>query len=211
MTPAPLARARRAVSRPMPPLPPITTTIWPSSSGSRWVDIAVAAVVMVPLLPASQSFRRRTTGRRLMVAPAEQAMVSGKTPNVRAQAPYQPDMGQRFCAKQVDLSASPITRICLRARFHVACRCPGRVLVEMESNTDFEGAHGGPIRLARVQQRFPGAHGLAEGRRHQRPNEREEHQGNNEAQSNDYPPWPVSRRCWLSCRCSSRVMPFLAR
>ena len=44
-TSAPWARARRAVSRPMPELPPITTTVWPSRSccwpglgaeGRRW-------------------------------------------------------------------------------------------------------------------------------------------------------------------------------
>src|SRR5262249_34634148 len=47
MTLAPSARARRAVSSPMPELPPMTTTIWPSNSGSRWVT-AVVAVVMIP-------------------------------------------------------------------------------------------------------------------------------------------------------------------
>ena len=46
MTLAPSARARRAVSSPMPALPPMTTTVWPSSSGSRCVDTAVVAVVM---------------------------------------------------------------------------------------------------------------------------------------------------------------------
>jgi hypothetical protein len=35
MTSAPSARARRAVSRPMPALPPIKTTVCPASSGSR--------------------------------------------------------------------------------------------------------------------------------------------------------------------------------
>ena len=35
MTPAPSARARRAVSSPMPALPPITTTVCPGKSGSR--------------------------------------------------------------------------------------------------------------------------------------------------------------------------------
>src|SRR5262249_898324 len=33
MTSAPSARASRAVSRPMPEVPPITTTIWPASCG----------------------------------------------------------------------------------------------------------------------------------------------------------------------------------
>src|SRR5262249_46145778 len=33
------------VSSPMPELPPMTTTVWPSNSGSRWVT-AVVAVVM---------------------------------------------------------------------------------------------------------------------------------------------------------------------
>src|SRR5271156_4101024 len=35
MTSAPSSRARRAVSRPMPELPPITTTVCPDSSGTR--------------------------------------------------------------------------------------------------------------------------------------------------------------------------------
>jgi hypothetical protein len=39
-TSAPSARARRAVSSPMPALPPITTTVCPSSSGSRWLTRA---------------------------------------------------------------------------------------------------------------------------------------------------------------------------
>jgi hypothetical protein len=37
MTLAPWARARRAVSSPMPVLPPITTTVCPGKSGSRAV------------------------------------------------------------------------------------------------------------------------------------------------------------------------------
>jgi hypothetical protein len=45
---APSARARRAVSSPMPALPPITTTVCPTSSGSRWGFIAGVAVVMIP-------------------------------------------------------------------------------------------------------------------------------------------------------------------
>ena len=38
ITLAPSARARRAVSNPMPALPPITTTVCPRSSGSRWME-----------------------------------------------------------------------------------------------------------------------------------------------------------------------------
>jgi hypothetical protein len=40
-------RARLAVSRPMPLLPPITTTVSPSSAESRWLVETVLAVVMV--------------------------------------------------------------------------------------------------------------------------------------------------------------------
>src|SRR5215208_6995615 len=47
MTSAPSARARRAVSRPIPALPPMTTTICPSSSGSRWIEVTVGAVLIV--------------------------------------------------------------------------------------------------------------------------------------------------------------------
>jgi hypothetical protein len=45
MTSAPSARARRAVSSPMPALPPITTTVCPTSAGSRWVERGVVALV----------------------------------------------------------------------------------------------------------------------------------------------------------------------
>jgi hypothetical protein len=48
MTSAPSARARRAVSSPIPALPPITTTVWPSSSGWRWMGPTAGAVVMIP-------------------------------------------------------------------------------------------------------------------------------------------------------------------
>src|SRR5262249_50800894 len=43
---APSARARRAVSSPMPALPPITTTVCPRSWGSRGVGETVLAVVI---------------------------------------------------------------------------------------------------------------------------------------------------------------------
>ena len=48
ITLAPSARARRAVSSPMPALPPITTTVCPRSSGSRWMGKVVVAVLMIP-------------------------------------------------------------------------------------------------------------------------------------------------------------------
>src|SRR5262245_25244799 len=44
---APSARARRAVSSPMPALPPITTTVCPRSSGSRRMGETVVAVLMI--------------------------------------------------------------------------------------------------------------------------------------------------------------------
>ena len=47
MTSAPSLRARRAVSSPMPALPPMATTIWPNSSGSRGVTATVVSVVMI--------------------------------------------------------------------------------------------------------------------------------------------------------------------
>ena len=40
MTSAPSARARRAVSRPMPALPPMTTTVWPAGRGTGRSDCA---------------------------------------------------------------------------------------------------------------------------------------------------------------------------
>src|SRR5262245_17629611 len=47
MTFAPSPRARRAVSRPMPALPPITTTVWPSSSGlSRIGDVVSVLMIL---------------------------------------------------------------------------------------------------------------------------------------------------------------------
>src|SRR5262249_5630925 len=33
-------------SNPMPAVPPMTTTVWPNSSGSRWRDTAVVPVIM---------------------------------------------------------------------------------------------------------------------------------------------------------------------
>jgi hypothetical protein len=48
MTSAPSARARPAVSSPMPALPPITTTVCPASSGSRSVEARVVELVMIP-------------------------------------------------------------------------------------------------------------------------------------------------------------------
>ena len=45
---APSARARRAVSSPMPALPPITTTVCPRSSGSRRMGEALVSVLMIP-------------------------------------------------------------------------------------------------------------------------------------------------------------------
>jgi len=49
-----------AVSSPMPELPPMTTTVWPSNSGSRWVT-AVVAVVMIPPVRGSGDLSRNAT------------------------------------------------------------------------------------------------------------------------------------------------------
>ena len=60
ITLAPSARARRAVSSPMPALPPITTTVCPSSSGSRRMGEGLVTVLMfnpLPLIPAPAFFR----------------------------------------------------------------------------------------------------------------------------------------------------------
>src|ERR1700704_3235365 len=48
ITLAPSARARRAVSNPMPALPPITTTVCPRSSSSRCIGEGIATVLIVP-------------------------------------------------------------------------------------------------------------------------------------------------------------------
>ena len=45
---APSARARRAVSRRMPALPPMMTTVWRSSSGPGRVGIVEAVALMTP-------------------------------------------------------------------------------------------------------------------------------------------------------------------
>src|SRR5438552_1600203 len=47
ITLAPSARARRAVSNPMPALPPITTTVCPRSSGSRCIGEGIVTVLIV--------------------------------------------------------------------------------------------------------------------------------------------------------------------
>src|SRR5207244_3235762 len=44
--------ARLAVSSPIPALPPITTTVCPSNSGSRRVGVAAVAPVMTPPMAA---------------------------------------------------------------------------------------------------------------------------------------------------------------
>src|SRR5262249_46384269 len=49
ITLAPSARARRAVSNPMPALPPITTTVCPRSSGSRWMGGGVTVLIVPPI------------------------------------------------------------------------------------------------------------------------------------------------------------------
>src|SRR5579862_103872 len=54
ITLAPSPRARRAVSSPMPALPPIKTTVCPASSGSRLIRVAVVAVLMIPPIRQSQ-------------------------------------------------------------------------------------------------------------------------------------------------------------
>src|SRR5262249_4167996 len=48
MTSAPSTRARRAVSSPIPALPPISTTVWPRNSGSRCGTTGVGVLVMIP-------------------------------------------------------------------------------------------------------------------------------------------------------------------
>src|SRR5436190_7785856 len=49
-TSAPSARAARAVAKPIPALPPITTTVWSLRSGARCVGDGVSVVVIVPPL-----------------------------------------------------------------------------------------------------------------------------------------------------------------
>src|SRR6185369_1308308 len=53
---APCVRARRAVSKPIPELPPITTTVWPNSSVPCWIVDA-----MPDLLMSFKSDRLRST------------------------------------------------------------------------------------------------------------------------------------------------------
>src|SRR5262249_28808228 len=52
-TSAPSARARRAVSNPIPALPPITTTVCPGSSGARRPGESVVAGLMEPPISSS--------------------------------------------------------------------------------------------------------------------------------------------------------------
>src|SRR5262249_26979177 len=47
------ARACRAVSSPIPELPPIRTTVWPSSAGSPTLDTTGAVVVMTTSCPGA--------------------------------------------------------------------------------------------------------------------------------------------------------------
>ena len=61
ITSAPSARARRAVSSPMPALPPITTTVCPSSSGSRsWALCECRGVIVSPSVSPPSAVRCRS-------------------------------------------------------------------------------------------------------------------------------------------------------
>src|SRR5205085_2575591 len=62
ITSAPSARARRAVSSPMPALPPITTTVCPSSSGSRVVALNGCAPIGSPVGGDLVAERRQRVG-----------------------------------------------------------------------------------------------------------------------------------------------------
>src|SRR5215831_10446054 len=66
ITLAPSARARRAVSNPMPALPPITTTVCPRSSGSQWMEEGIVTVLIVP--PIRTATRREDNTLALAVA-----------------------------------------------------------------------------------------------------------------------------------------------
>src|ERR1700689_485917 len=63
-TSAPSARARRAVSNPMPALPPITTTVCPASSGWCRTGTGRLALVMIP--PLDRSGAQARTGSRVL-------------------------------------------------------------------------------------------------------------------------------------------------
>ena len=72
MTSTPSARARLAVSRPMPALPPITTTVWPSSSGSRLVGaVGVAVVIASPSVSLPSAAPRRPACDAAAISRAE--------------------------------------------------------------------------------------------------------------------------------------------
>src|ERR1700679_3093710 len=76
ITPPPLARARLAVASPMPELPPITTTVCPSSSGSRCGGGAAVVVSMVPYSDPSPAMQE--TGEQVI------QMLHGSRPEDRA-------------------------------------------------------------------------------------------------------------------------------
>jgi len=60
---------------PMPALPPITTTVCPSSSGSRWVGEAVVAVLMIPPLDQPNvNAKASTPGSRNSISNCRSAM-----------------------------------------------------------------------------------------------------------------------------------------
>src|SRR5215213_3408673 len=58
MTSAPSVWARRAVSSPMPALPPINTTVCPASSGPRPADAGAVALVLTLVLICLSSRRQ---------------------------------------------------------------------------------------------------------------------------------------------------------
>jgi len=95
MTSAPSARASRAVSSPIPALPPIKTTVWPSSCGSRSDGEAVVAVSMVgSVRVVSGCDRRGAYGRDLLserldrrCVDVREARVSRPIPSTRGRLP----------------------------------------------------------------------------------------------------------------------------
>src|SRR5580658_9468798 len=68
ITLAPSALARRAVSNPMPELPPITITVCPRSAGSWWMGEGIVAVLMVHLRSGHYTSRRAVYSQTQEVA-----------------------------------------------------------------------------------------------------------------------------------------------
>src|SRR5215470_19831592 len=107
-TAAPSARARLAVSSPIPELPPITTTVCPRSWGSRTVGEAVLAVVMVS---SGGCHRTRSLTERLTYAEGGATRTASPGRNLEDLLHVAVGGGRRFLRTAAFLARAQVGRV----------------------------------------------------------------------------------------------------